>query len=152
MSGDVEHDVTRILGKLRRGDPHAENALIDRIYRELRRSAGALMKRERREHTLQPTAVVHEAFLRLRPHLAHAQNRRQLFAAAHEAMRRILVEYARARQARKRTPDSPEELVSEPPFEPWHLDLIEALEELERISPRQREIVEYRFLLGLTVD
>ncbi len=150
MSEDIEHDVTRMLADLDRGDPDAERALVDRIYQELRRSAGAMMKRERQGHTLQPTAVVHEAWLR--PHLTDAANRRQLFAAAHNAMRRVLIDHARARGARKRTPGPPEDPPVQQAFEPWHLDLAEALEELGEIDPRQRSIVEYRFFLGLTVE
>jgi len=152
MSENVEGDVTKILGELNSGDPRAEEALVDRIYQELRRYAGALMRVERPGHTLQPTAVVHEAFLRLRPQLADAASRRELFAAANKAMRRVLIDHARARRARKRTPDLPEEPRAQQPFEPLHLDLAEALEELGEIDPRERAVVEYRFFLGLTVE
>jgi RNA polymerase sigma-70 factor, ECF subfamily len=152
MSEDAHGDVTRILDRISRGDREAEEALIERIYQELRRSAGAMMRNERPGHILQPTALVHEAFLRLRPHLFQAANRRQLFAAAHKAMRRVLIDHARARRAWKRTPGEPEEPRAQQPWQPWHLELAEALEELGEIDSRERAIVEYRFFLGLKVE
>jgi RNA polymerase sigma-70 factor (ECF subfamily) len=154
MAEDLAGDVTRILSDLSRGDPSAEKALIERVYHELRRCAGALMRNERSGHTLQPTALVHEAFVRLRPHLGNMEDRRRLFAALHRAMRRVLIDHARARRAKKRNA----EVAAQPPpqvqvaFDPSQLDLAEALEELGGIQPRLREVVEYRYLLDLTVE
>src|ERR671938_637188 len=98
-------EVTRILSAIEQGDPHAAERLLPLVYDELRKLAAARMAEERADHTLQPTALVHEAYLRLVEGAAPGQawdSRGHFFAACAEAMRRILVDAARARAARKR--------------------------------------------------
>jgi RNA polymerase sigma factor (TIGR02999 family) len=97
-------DLTAILNEARAGGIDARERLVRAIYAGLRRTAGGVMRRERPGHTLQPTALVHEALLRLLDDdtLADVPNRRYLFAAAAQAMRQVLVEHARRRHARKR--------------------------------------------------
>jgi RNA polymerase sigma factor (TIGR02999 family) len=101
----IEADVTRILNAMRQGDSNAAAELLPLVYDELRRLAAQKMAREPHEHTLQPTALVHEAYLRLVGPAEDCrwENRGHFFAAAAEAMRRILVETAR-RKKRRRTP------------------------------------------------
>lgn len=152
MADQLTHEVTQLLHRMADHRDEAENELVQLIYGELKRIAVAMMRSERPDHTLAPTAVVHEAFLRLRPNLGSMTNRRHLLAAARKAMRRVLIDHARAHRAQKRTPAAAEEPQSQALFESWHLDLAEALEELAQLDPRQRDIVEYRFFLGLTVD
>jgi RNA polymerase sigma factor (TIGR02999 family) len=154
MDAHDQQEITRLLDQLREGDTRAEEQLVAAVYDELRLTAGRIMKGERASHTLQPTALVHEAFLRLRPQLTIAANRRYLFAAARKAMRRVLIDHARTHRARKRTP--PPQAVTEPAtqrlFDRWPIELVDVLDELARLAPRQHQIVEYRFLVGLTVD
>lgn len=96
-------DVTIILSQMAKGDPHAVHELLPVVYAELRQLARAQMMRERSAHTLQATALVHEAYLRLVHNSASSfENRRHFFAAAAEAMRRILIEHARRTQSLKR--------------------------------------------------
>ena len=98
-----EHQVSRILQRVSAGDPAACADLLPLLYEELRRLAAARMRHEAIDHTLQPTALVHEAYLRLmRQPDSSWENRRHFFVAAAEAMRRILIEHARARDALKR--------------------------------------------------
>ena len=116
--------------------------------------AGGLMKEERQEHTLQPTALVHEAFLRLRPNLADAANRRYLFAAARNAMRRVLIDWARAHSVRKRAFNLAVQMAEGAATTPDPLseELFDLLAELAKLDPRQHAIVEYRYFVGLTVE
>jgi RNA polymerase sigma factor (TIGR02999 family) len=96
-------DVTRLLAQMREGDQQAANQLVPLIYDDLRRMAGACMQRERPDHTLQTTALVHEAYLRLiggEP--AQWHNRAHFFAVAAHTMRQVLLDYARRRRAGKR--------------------------------------------------
>src|SRR5262245_13386135 len=95
-------EVTRLLQAWSSGDPHAHDELMPFVYQELRRRAAAYLRRERRGHTLQPTDLVHEAYLRLSAQHAGWRNREQFFAMAARLMRRILVDHARARLAGKR--------------------------------------------------
>src|SRR5688572_10072191 len=95
-------EVTRLLQAIERGEPQATNELLPLVYQELRRLARAHMAGERAEHTLQATALVHEAYLRLVGDAgAHWDSHGHFFAAAAEAMRRILIEHARRKQALK---------------------------------------------------
>ncbi|MCA9759671.1 MAG: sigma-70 family RNA polymerase sigma factor, partial [Candidatus Eisenbacteria bacterium] len=105
-------------------------------------------------HTLSPTALVHEAFCRLRPHLETLESRRQFFAAARQVMRRILIDYARRRNSQKRSPRlfEPERPHFPDTLELWHMDMVDALAELERLDPERHAIVEYRFFFGLTME
>src|SRR5215831_16647850 len=96
-------DVTRLLVAINKGDPGAESKLIPLVYEELRKLAGHYMRRERPDHTLQPTGLLHEAYLRLvKQHKVNWQNKAHFFAIAGSLMRRILVDHARARTRGKR--------------------------------------------------
>ena len=135
----------------------AREALVPLVHRELRRRAAAYLRRERRDHTLQPTALVNEAYLRLLgQQRASWRNRAQFFAVAAQIMRRVLVDYARERQAAKRpagirvTLDEAARV--EPPVECELLMLHDALEALARLDQRQAHIVELRYLGGLSEE
>ena len=158
-TASVASDVTRIITAIDRGDPEAAKQLLPIVYTELRRLAASRMKQEGAGHTLQATALVHEAYLRLLgPEDGPAQHfdgRGHFFAAAAEAMRRILVERARARGAAKRggglkklqlDPDAL--LVDEVPGE--LLDLDDALDRLAAQDPIKARLVTLRFFGGLT--
>ena len=148
---------TRLLQRIAEGDPEASDKLLERLYGELRRLARAQMARESPGHTLQPTALVHEVYLRLLQDEAVAwQNRAHFFGAAAQAMRRILIERAR-RVARLRHGghqrrvelDSNLPDVEEAPETLLHLN--EALTRLEAQDPRMAEVVKLRYFAGLTV-
>ena len=151
-------DVTRILDELRRGVPGAEDALLERVYSELRSLAAAQMGRERAGHTLQPTALVHEAYVRLLGTGAPAfEGRAHFFGAAARAMRRVLVDSARAHRAAKRggaegraIPAEEDSTWAASPDET--LAVHEALGRLEAIDPRMSRVVELRFFCGLTAE
>ncbi|MBI3862454.1 MAG: sigma-70 family RNA polymerase sigma factor [Planctomycetia bacterium] len=148
-------EVTRILGKIDDGDPHAAQQLLPLVYDELREIAAAQMAREKPGQTLDATALVHEASLRLIGDQAFA-NRRHFFAAAAEAMRRILVENAR-RKARvkhgggRRRIELDEHLAALPAASDDLLALDEALSRLEARDPRRAEVVKLRFFGGLSM-
>ena len=138
------------------GNREDEAELMSAVYRELRRLAAYYLRQERAGHTLQPTALVHEAYLHLAAQKgADWQNRAHFFSAAAQAMRRILVDYARERRAQKRGGDRQRV----PPDEAFTfaeersedlLALDGALEKLAGLDPRQSRIVELRFFGGLT--
>lgn len=152
-------DVTQILSQVAQGDPSAADQLLPLVYDELRRLAAAKLAREKPGQTLQPTALVHDAYLRL-VDVEQAQqwdSRRHFFAAAAEAMRRILVEKARQKRSLKaggqcQRVDLDQAIASvESPRE----DLIEVsdlLELLEAVDARAAELVKLRFFAGLTGD
>ena len=148
--------VSRLLQAWGRGDLQARDDLMPVVYRELRRRAGAYLRRERQDHTLQPTALVHEAFMRLVGQERVAwQNRAHFFAIASHMMRRILVDYAREHQAAKRPGAGIKVMLDErigaaPPRACGLIDLDQALAELARIDPRQGQIVELRYFGGLS--
>jgi RNA polymerase sigma-70 factor (ECF subfamily) len=150
-----ELDVTRLLQAWRTGDAQARDELLSVVYEELKRQAASYMRRERRDHTLQPTALVHEAFLRLtRQHGVNWQNRAHFFAIAAQMMRRILVDHARERSAAKRpSPDQraslDEDIASTLPPDVEVLMLDSALNELAALDARQAQIVELRYFGGL---
>lgn len=152
-------DVTRLLGEMSAGGQDALNRLLPLIYGELRRLAARYMQQERAGHTLQPTALVHEAYLRLtNQDRANWRNRAQFMGVAAQLMRRILVDHARKRCAAKRgvslaTLDEgaaaqladisrPEEILA------VHL----TLERLERLDPQQGRLVELRYFAGLSAQ
>lgn len=150
-------EITRLLSSWRDGDEAAAEALLPLVYRELRRLASARLSRERVGHTLQPTELVHEAWLRLvGSDPGTVESRSHFFAAAASAMRRILVEHARRRSAEKRG-GGQRPLVLDPERtpavdgDPDVLDVHRALEDLERVNPRQGRLVELRFFGGLTM-
>jgi RNA polymerase sigma-70 factor, ECF subfamily len=152
-------DVTLLLAQLRQGNPEAANQLIPLIYAELRRMAGAYMKNERPGHTLQATALVHEAYMRLvGEQQTPWQNRAHFFAIAANTMRRVLLDHARVRHAGKRGGTRARKveidanlLISEDKLEDI-IALDEALERLARIDPRQSRLVELRFFGGLDLE
>ena len=157
MGTEQRGDLTAILNEARSGGADARERLVRAIYAELRRTAGGLMRRERPGHTLQTTALVHEALLRLLDGdtLADVPNRRYLFAAA-QAMRQVLVEHARRRQARKRHGNRVRIPLDQvlAGFDEQGLDVIalhEALERLAQDHPRPAQVVTLRFFGGLSV-
>lgn len=149
-------DVTELLAAWSNGDAAAGDKLMPLVYDELRRLAGRYLRSERPDHTLQTTALVHEAYLRLIDQReVHWQNRAHFFAISAQLMRRILVDHARSHRARKRGGDS-RALPIEEAANLFHvraaemLALDDALMSLEAIAPRQSRIVELRFFGGLT--
>jgi RNA polymerase sigma factor (TIGR02999 family) len=152
-------EVTTLLEAIRAGDGGAREALVERVYQELHRVASGLMREEPPGHSLQPTALLHEAFGRLLRDdvLGRAPNRAYLFGAAARAMRQILVDHARRRKAEKRGGERGRlsldaVLLS---FEERHLDVValhEALERLAGLHERQSQVVTLRFFGGLTVE
>lgn len=151
---DPAAEITQVLDALQRGEERASEKLLPLIYDELRRRAGQLMAAERKDHTLQRTALVHEAYLRLVRPGATFQNRLHFFNAAALAMRRILIDHANARAARKRGGGAKEMSLDEldvPDAQPT-IDIIsldEALNALAQVAPRQAQVVNLRFFAGL---
>jgi RNA polymerase sigma factor (TIGR02999 family) len=151
-------DVTTVLEQVHAGDAAARDRLVRVIYDELRRMASELMQAERPDHTLQPTALVHEALLRLLGADAfdRVPNRRYLFAAAARAMREVLVDHCRRRRAGKRGMGSqrlPLDALLDH-YEKQNLDveaLHEALDRLAGLHERQSQVVTLRFFGGFTV-
>lgn len=151
-------DITSLLHRLGEGDQDAAAKLIPLVYEELRRLAASRLRRERPNHTLQATALVHEAYLRLAgQENSRWQNRAQFYAVASQMMRRILVDYARGQQRIRRggkqqkvslndamlpSPGGTEELLA----------VHECLSRLEKLDPRQARIVELRYFGGLTIE
>jgi RNA polymerase sigma factor (TIGR02999 family) len=158
MSENGEPDITLLLADLARGSTNAAERLFPMVYRELRRIAAVQMRGERKDHTLEPTALVHEAFLRLAGSAEiQPKNRAHFFAIAAQAMRRILVDHARRRKAVKRgAGDRPSSFVdvADPEKDPdgYVVALNQALEELAVLDPRQARIVELRFFGGMTIE
>ena len=152
------NDLTRILHALEKGDAQATAELLPLVYEELRRLAAHKMAGEMAGHTLQPTALVHEAWLRLNSARAQSwENRAHFFGAAAEAMRRILVESARRRQSLKRGAGvAHEELHEEllvltaPPDE--LLAVHEALDQLAAEDATAAELVKLRYFVGMTME
>jgi RNA polymerase sigma factor (TIGR02999 family) len=149
-------EVTRLLLAWREGEAAAGDALMEAVYAELRRMARGYLSRERSDHTLPPTALVHEAYLRLvdQRHVRW-QNRAHFFAIAARVMRRILVDHARARASIKRGGGEPVRLVEDGRLEPLPIDILAldaALDRLAAIDSRQSQLVELRFFGGLTVE
>jgi RNA polymerase sigma factor (TIGR02999 family) len=152
------HEVTRILKDAEDGISNASEALLPLVYGELRKLAAVRMNAEREDHTLQATALVHEAYLRLvGPRDLRWSNRAHFFAAAAEAMRRILIEHARAKQGPRRgggrgklpldvvdlaAADDPEQILA----------LDEAISRLEQEDADAARVVRLRFYAGLSID
>ena len=150
-------EVTRLLQSWSRGEKQALNELVPLVYRELRRLAAAYIRRERPDHTLQPTGLVHEAYLRLIDQTqAECRDRAKFFIVAANLMRQILVDHARRKRAGKRGGGN--QVVraeAAGAFRNDAVDLVEldqALERLARLDARQGRVVELRFFLGLTED
>jgi len=154
-AADPRSTITRVLREPGSDQILAET-VVPLLYTELRKIAAGLLARERRDHTLQCTDVVHEAYLRLFDQEKLRWNdRRHFLGCAASAMRRVLVDHARSKNAQKRIPReimSPIELVGEPPGvqQPDHLEVHEALLQLEAIEPRLARTAELRYFGGLT--
>jgi RNA polymerase sigma factor (TIGR02999 family) len=149
-------DVTTLLHAWREGNTKARDELIPLVYQELRRRAAAYLRRERRDQTLQPTALVHEAYLRLvHQNRADWQNRAQFFAVASQMMRRILVDRARRDRMAKRSGRwarvTIDEHVATTGPDVDVLDLDRALTRLATFDPRKTQIAELRFFGGLSL-
>ena len=154
------NDVTLLLARWRKGSADAAAEFMERVQGELRRLAASYLRRERGGQTLQPTAVVNEAYIRLLPQRGVSwENRAHFFGIAAKMMRRVLVDHARRRHAAKRDagPADPVSLsgVASPDREADQVDVLalhDALSKLAKLDPRQSEIVEMRFFAGLTVE
>ena len=155
---DALENVTQLLLEWNRGNEQAQERLLAIVYAELHRIASAQMSHEQDSHTLQPTALVHEVYLRLVDQTrARWQNRHHFFAISSKLIRRVLVDHARQRKAQKRGGgvthvDLDESMDS--PKGPGHevLAINEALSELEELDPRQARVVELRFFGGMTIE
>lgn len=150
-------DVTQLLKAMKSGDPSAAEQLLPMVYSELHRLATSYMRRERQDHTLQPTALINEAYLRMAQEDVDWQNREHFIGVAAHVMRRVLVDYARTHNAEMRggglkrveleeglaiSVDSSEDILS----------LDEALHRLTELNPRQAQVVELRYFAGLSVE
>jgi RNA polymerase sigma factor (TIGR02999 family) len=152
-------DVTQILGRIEAGDPSAAEKLLPLVYDELRKLAAARMAQESPDHTLQATALVHEAYVRLvdRERVEHWNDRGHFFGAAAEAMRRILVESARHKKARQLAGQDDrlqiEAFVDDLPLSLDEiLDFDEALSRLEQQDPQAAQIVTLRVYAGMSTQ
>lgn len=152
-----EHDVTQLLEELQKGSEGAADRLAPVVYDQLHRIARNALRRERADHTLQPTELVDEAFVALVGQSRVSwQNRSHFFGVASQIIRRILVDHARRKQALRRDHGvqvTLEDVMSDEKGNA--LDLIaldDALRELEKLAPRQGRVVELRFFAGLDVD
>lgn len=156
MSVEPQHEVTRILLDWSGGDPEAPERLMPFVYDELRRLARAFLFKERGAHTLQPTALVHEAYLRLVDQRSvNWQNRAHFYGIAASMMRRVLIDHARAHAAEKRGGEAIHLSLDDVhlPLEQRAvglLDLDEALARLTEMDERKGKIVELRFFGGLS--
>lgn len=151
--------VTQILDRAQQGDPRAAEELLPLVHEELRKLATCRMAHEPAGHTLQPTALVHEAWLRLGGDAApQFENRAHFFAAAAEAMRRLLIERARRRQAAKRgggvAPLDVDEIEIPSPIadDDQLLVVNEALERLATLDPRKAKLVKLRYFVGMDFE
>lgn len=156
MSSANHQDVTMLLREASAGAADAPGRLLELVYEDLRRLASAYMKNERSDHTLQATALVHEAYIRLVDwENVTWQNRAQFFAVAAEVMRKILIDHARKRGASKRGApkfelDEAVGYADEKEFD--ILAMEEVLQSLERLDRRKAKIVELRFFGGLSIE
>jgi RNA polymerase sigma factor (TIGR02999 family) len=153
-----ERDITELIADVRHGSEGAADDLFRRVYQELRRLAGSYMRRERPDHTLQPTALVHEAYMRLIDQRnLPGESRAHFFGVAASVMRRILIDHARAHRADKRggrdikvAIDNSAAMAVEHPESLLEVD--RALERLAALDARQARVVELRFFAGLSVE
>jgi RNA polymerase sigma factor (TIGR02999 family) len=150
-------EVTRLLKAMNAGDATAAERLLPLVYNELHRIAEAYMRRERPDHTLQATALIHEAYLRLVGGNIDFDNRGHFIGLAAHVMRRVLVDYARQHNAERRAGGLRRvEMEDELAISPERLDevliLDSAMERLKEKNPRQAQVVELRYFGGLSVD
>jgi RNA polymerase sigma factor (TIGR02999 family) len=153
----VPANFTQLLTEWRSGQPQALDRLTPLVYDELRRLARSYMRRERGSHTLQATAVVHEAFMRLIQANVALQDRGHFFALASRLMRRVLVDHAKSRSRLKRDSGARDILAEEtgdmlPPIDFDLIALDDALEGLQKMEPRLAQVVELHYFGGLTYD
>ncbi len=158
MTGEIQGQITQLLARWAEGDRSALDLLTPVVYGELRKIAEGYLRGEREGHTLQPTALVNEAWLRLaKPTQLSFGNRQQFFGLAAQVMRRVLVDYARATRACKRgggetsLPLNGLEVGASDDLDQF-LALDQAIERLATFSPRQARIVELRYFAGLNGD
>jgi RNA polymerase sigma factor (TIGR02999 family) len=151
-------EVTRILSAIEQGDPHAAEQLLPLVYDELRKLAAQKLSQERPGQTLQATALVHEAYLRLVDveKAQHWDSRGHFFAAAAEAMRRVLIDGARRRRCRRRGGQAKRQALSgleaaAPDSDEEMLAVDEALERLQQLDPTKAKLVKLRYFGGLTI-
>jgi RNA polymerase sigma factor (TIGR02999 family) len=158
MDDAPSHHVTELLAAFSAGNEQALDELLPLVHRELRRQAARYLRGERPDHTLQPTALVNEAFLRLvEQRNVRWQNRAHFFGIAAQAMRRILVDHARTRRRAKRGGSSPHVTLDDAVVgvEGRSIDLLaldEALSRLATLDERQSRVVELRYFGGLSVE
>ena len=149
-------EVTRLLGEIGQGQKDAVNQLLPLVYDELHKLARGYFRRERGEHTLQPTALVHEAYIKLVDQRGTIENRGHFLALAATQMRRILLDYARKYHAARRgsgqkvSLEDTMDIAADESLDVIALDL--ALEKLAALDPEQARLVELRFFGGLTVE
>jgi RNA polymerase sigma factor (TIGR02999 family) len=156
MASSVTHEVTRLLAEWGKGDERAAAQLMPLVYGELRQLAAAYLRRERKGHTLQPTALVHEAYLRLvEQSNPDWESRSHFYGVAARVMRQVLVDHARRKKAKKRAgqPVPLEQAVS---FQEDHSGALVALnaslEDLEKIDARKCKAIELRYFGGLSME
>jgi RNA polymerase sigma-70 factor (ECF subfamily) len=155
---EAPHEVTLLLARAGQGDPDATARLLELVYSELRGLAGGYARGQRAGHTLQPTALVNEAFLKLvHSHEPAYHDRAHFLAVAATAMRQVLMDHARSRQAGKRGGEWEKVSLSDLRLEESgdEIDLValdEALEKLRAFDERKHKVVELRFFGGLTVE
>jgi len=152
-----EGEVTRLLGEIGRGQSQAVNDLLPLVYDELHRLARSYFRRERGEHTLQPTALVHEAYIRLVDQRAPLESRGHFMAVAATQMRRVLLDYARKHRAARRGGAEKKVLLDDTMAisEQHPVDIIllnAALDKLGKLDDKQAQLVELRFFGGLSVE
>jgi RNA polymerase sigma factor (TIGR02999 family) len=158
MEASLQSTVTALLLQWSAGNESARESLLPHVYGELRKLAQSMLRQERPDHTLQPTALVNELYIRLvDQRRVTVQDRRHFFGLAAYLMRRVLVDHARRKKAAKRGAEALTPLIDEPASHAWTRDidieaLNEALERLERIDPRKCRVVELRFIAGFTTE
>jgi RNA polymerase sigma factor (TIGR02999 family) len=158
MTDRPSQDVTLLLGRVSAGDPSAPGRLLELVYEDLRHLAAAYMRDEREDHTLQATALVHEAYMRMVDWKNVTwESRAQFFAVAAQVMRRVLVDHARHRNAAKREGAQQKVALDDAVSfaDDKELDILaleDALQSLETLDARQARIVELRFFGGLSIE
>ncbi len=153
----MDVSVTSLLESVNAGEPEAYSRLLELLHSELHQLAEAKMRRERADHTLQPTVLVNEAYLRLLQGGSKWQNSSHFFGAAAEAMRRILIDHARKRLSEKRGGDAQRVTFSEMnvSVEDPDVDLLaldEAINALQEVNPRLSQVVQLRYFAGLSIE
>lgn len=159
MAQESAHDITRMLIELTDGNTEVVNQILPHIYDELRKLASSYLRRERSDHTLQPTALVHEAYMKLIDQKkVRWQNRAHFFGIAAQVMRRILLDHARKHKADKRGGEAEKLPLEEEILVVSHeksaelIALDDALEALAAIDPQKAKIVELRYFGGLSIE